>query len=194
MKYIIFISCLFSGIWAAAQDIDSNSVNTKLEANAIKVGTIIKKQYKDVWEYSPKGAVILAMYNIGTNNLALKTLTIKDVASGLITKGLYLSTYSTDARNTYVGYIDVDELPGLIKFLDFLVANKQNVEDEGTEYIYTCNDVQFAAYNTIIKKELQWTYQVKVDRYRSYSTVGLQIKNVEEMLQRLKEAVSKLQE
>ncbi len=181
----LLIALLFP-IITFSQD-DSTSPRTKLEKNAIKIGTIIKKNYSEVYEFTTKGMGIMASYGLGGNlNLTCKALTIKDVASGIITKGLYLSTYSTDAKSTYTGYIDAEEISGLLKFLEFLVANEDNEEEEGTEYLYTCNDVQFASFNSKEKNKLQWNYLVRVDRYRSYSRVNLGIKNIEELLQALK--------
>jgi hypothetical protein len=192
MKLIIFL--LLIPFIALSQNIDTSSANTKLEATALKVGAIIKKKYDKFYEYAPKGAILVSSFGLGGNhNLDFSSLTIKDVASGITFKGLYLSTYSSDTRSTYSGYIDAEEIGGLIKFLEFLVANKGNIEDEGTEYIYTCNDVQFASFNSKVKKEVKWLYRVKVDKYRAYSEVYLPEKNVEELLAKLKENKSKFE-
>jgi hypothetical protein len=168
--------------------VDTAAPKTKLERNAIKVGTIIKKNFIDVYEFDGLHLKFAEQLDLGGNlNLQCKALTIKDVASGIVTKGLYLSSYSSDIKSSYTGYIDADEINGLIKFLDFLIANKDNEEPEGTEYIYTCSDVQFASFNTKDKDKIIWNYLVRVDKWhRSYSQVNFRIKNIEELLQALK--------
>jgi hypothetical protein len=193
MKYLLLLTVLLFTFTGNAQS-DSTNSKTKLEETAIKVGTIIKKKYDGIYEYTPKVSFSMtATSYAGVQSLTLKSLSIKDVASGLTTKGLYLSTYSSDIKSSYYGYIDAEEISGLIKFLEFIIANKDNTEDAGTEYIYSCNDVQFAAFNMTFKKELQWVYQVKIDKYSSYSEVGLPIKNVEELLKALKDNMSKFE-
>ncbi len=189
MKYLLVL-LLFLPTLCFSQN-DSTAPRTKLEANAIKVGTIIKKKYDDLYEFKAKG---FALYNLGGNgNLNCKILTLKDVASGATLKGLYLSTvYSGPLSQTYTGYIDADEINGLIKFLDFLNANKESQEEEGTEYQYTCNDVRFVAFNEKDKRKgIVWNYRVRVDKYYSGSSVGMTINDLNELAQKLKENISR---
>lgn len=171
---------------------DTAKSKTKIEREAIKNGKIIKKQTNHIYDYQAKYYLFNFKAQYGTGNFSCDILTIKDVASGVITKGLHLST-CTYAASTYSGYIDATEVPGLINFLDYLGANQKYGEPEGTEYIYTCNDVRFTCFNTKDNRNnLVWLYKINVNTHFENAVAYFDINELNNLNQKLKENLDKL--
>lgn len=186
----IFMTWILAPLFLFSQDtIPSNS---KIETNAIKAGTIIKKQTNHIYDYQAKYYLFNFKANYGTGNFSCDMVTVKDVPSGKVTKGLYLST-CTYTATTYTGYIDAEEVSGLIKFLDFLAANQKYREPEGTEYIYTCNDVRFTCFNTRDNRnDLAWLYKINVNTRFENAVAYFDIHELNNFNQKLKENLEKL--
>lgn len=186
----MFITWILIPLFSFCQDtIPSKS---KIEADAIKLGAIIKKQTNHIYDYQAKYYLFNFKPTYGTGNFSCDMVTVQDVASGTVTKGLHLST-CTYAATTYAGYIDAGEVSGLIKFLDFLASNQRYREPEGTEYIYTCNDVRFTCFNARDNKnELSWLYKINVNTRFENAIAYFDIHELNNFNQKLKENLEKL--
>jgi hypothetical protein len=120
-------------------------------------------------------------------------LKIIDAATGTETSGLYISTVDVGDRyssvQSYSGYIDADEVDGLVKFLDFLIQNNTQVEDKYTEYIFNCRDLQFYGYysQNYNNKNWSWKYGLRVDKYYDRSAISLNIETIQDFNNSLKE-------
>lgn len=191
MKAILITWLLMAPLFSLCQN-DTTKSKSKIETDAIKIGTIIKKQTNHIYDYQAKYYLFNFKPAYGTGNFSCDMLTIKDVNSGVVTKGLYLST-CTYTSATYTGYIDAVEVTGLIKFLDFLEANQKYREPEGTEYIYTCNDVRFSCFNTKDNhNNLAWLYKINVNTRFENAVAYFDINELNNFNQKLKENLEKL--
>lgn len=187
----IFFFVLALPMFALSQN-DTAKSKTKIEAEAIKIGTILKKQTNHIYDYQARYYLFNFKTQYGTGNFSCDLLTVKDVVSGSVTKGLYLSTY-TYTSSTYTGYIDAAEVPGLIKFLDYLGSNQRYREPEGTEYIYTCNDVRFTCFNTRDNRnDLVWLYKINVNTHFENAVAYFGINELNNFSQKLKDNLANL--
>ena len=171
---------------------DTIQPKSKIEAYAIKTAAIIKKQTDHIYDYQAEFNRFSFKAPYGTGNFSCDMVTIEDVASGIVIKGLNLST-RTYTSTTYTGYIDGNEVPVLIKFFDYLNTNHKYREPEGTEYTYTCNDVRFTCFNTRDNRnEMAWLCKVNVNIRFEKAVAYLDIHELNNFSEKLKEVQSKL--
>ena len=145
---------------------------TKVEQFNLKVGSVLKKEFIDLYDYNDK-----SFFSTGT--LKVEVEIISDAASGEGIRGLRFS-------NEHIGFIDEQEIPNLIKFLDFLQTLDGTVPNNYTEYDYNFKDLNgFACYQTI-SKNLKWIYGFQTNKYYSGSSVNMKIENINDLKSKIK--------
>lgn len=190
-NFILFTLLVCQTYFSISQDTTlKKEATTNLEKINLKIGAILKKQYFDVYDYSAKGF-------FSTGNFKIKILKIYDAASAIQTSGLYISTIDVGTRyiasKSYTGYIDSDEVDALLSFLEFLETNDSKTEETYTEYIFNSKGVQFYSYwGQNQNKKWQWNYGIKVDKFYEASSIPIEIKNISEIKNKIKENLSKL--
>jgi hypothetical protein len=170
---VILIS--FFSITAYCQDSASKQPNTLLEKANLQVGTIIRKEYIDLYKFEEK-----RFFNSGNFNSQI--LKITDAATGLKTSGVQITTVSAGGSYSpagrYTAYIDADELSALVKFFELCEDLKDRVLANYTEFIFNSKDLQFFAYYGLNNKskKWEWNFGLAVDKFYKGSRVDLDLK------------------
>lgn len=157
MKGIYIFACLSLLITFKAKAQDTNSIipkpKTEIQKLGLKFGSIIKRQYFDLYQTG---------WN-GNSRLKFEIINISDASTKISLWGLIANIEVSDARRNenYSVYIDEDELPSIIKFIEFLEMNDSIKPKTYTEYIYNFKDFQIWGYNDAKFKE------------RSFNPVGV---------------------
>jgi hypothetical protein len=190
MKYLFLVTLTIVSFSTYSQSTDTTfkkQPNTNLEKVNMKVGTIIRKEFIDLYNYEAKG-----LFN--SANLKAKVLKMRDALTGSEIAGIILSTLDVgsgskySAGKTYNAYVDAEEIPALIKYLEFIESLKDKTETNYTEYLFNSKDLQlFAYYSQGLNKKWGWHYGIEIDKYYSGSRVDLNL----ETLMELKNALSK---
>ncbi len=176
LNLVIFLLFTIPGI---SQVKDSSSLvqpKTEIGKFDVKIGTIIKKEFVNLYTYEPKGFISKF------SPMKAEALNITDAASGIMISGLRIS-------NSYAAFVDVDEIHGLLKFIEFLEKNESEKPENYTEYEYNFKDFEVAAYysNDLFKKNPPiWHYIIKTSFY-SASRSEVELKTLTE----LKDAILK---
>lgn len=189
--FVISSLCLVT-IIGYTQDSASNRLpETKLGKINIAVDTIIKKEFVELYRLTPKGF-------LNTENLSIQQLTMWDAATDQRVSGLHFST--TDPGSTYVSaqsysaYIDADEVPSLIRFLDALEKVSLQTPQTYTEYIFNNRDLKwFAVYSQSSKGKSSWSFGVYLDKYYRRSLVHLKKEDLAPIRTRLIDALPALE-
>ena len=177
-KLTIFLLFTIPGL-TQVKDTTTTQPKTEIGRVDLKIGTIIKKESIDIFSYEPKGL----FSTLGP--IKAEILNITDALTGITVSGLRLS-------NSYSAFVDVDEIPGLLKYIEFLIKNESEKPENYTEYNYNFRDLKVYAYYSkdIYKKSgPSWHYGIKTDIY-SGSHSGAELKTLIE----LKDAILKSKE
>lgn len=178
-SFPLTLPILISVCWlssATAQDSLRKNPNTALEKAQIKVGAIIKKEFLDLYSDKRKGL------GGSITNWSVQILNITDASSGEQFSGLYFE--KPDEYSTRTGFIDGDEIPGLLKFVDYLEKTQTEHPQNYTEYTFNSNDIQVYAYYALeaySKKRLGWNYGIKIDKYFSNSSLSVDLKTLTDL-------------
>ena len=213
MKPLLFILIILSSFQVNSQDTTTLNLKPKTELQKLdlKVGAILKKQYYDVYNAG-------CLWNKKVN---FQLLNIKDAASNTSLWGLYISIdyENSNAGSSYAVYIDKDEFPAIIRFIDFLSKNDSTYSEIYTEYIYNFKDFQLYTYsNTFFKKEIKtpgknevktdkqndllssssskqapWLYGLRLDKYSSRAVTYIEFYKLKEFKNRLIEEMTKIE-
>jgi hypothetical protein len=168
----MYVQCAF-----CQDSLSIKTPNTELERVQVKIGAVLKKEFIEVFTYKPKGL-------FSSDNFDVNILNLTDASTGFIVSGLAISTVdlgtSYQSVETYSSFIDLDEIPGLLRFIDLLEKQQSDKPVNYTEYVFNSKDLQlYSYYNTkpIGKKQQPgWTYVLKADRYYSRSAVSVDLK------------------
>lgn len=185
MKKVMTCLLLFTSLLSLSQDQDSTfrKPNTEIEKVVIKIGTVIKKEFINVYTNTPKG--IFTDYG----NVEVKILNLTDASSKITISGLSISNSSG-----YSSFIDLDEIPGLLKFIELLNKIDSEKPENYTEYIFNSKDLQIYAYfssDTYKKAPLYWHYGIKIDKYYSRSGSRVELKVLNEIREAIINSKSK---
>lgn len=160
MKGILLTFFLLNSILYAQDSLQSNSKlpNTKLGRINLTAGTIIKKKFEDIGKivgYKPD----LWKYQPGLSDLTIKFISIQDAANGLTVGGYIFSSTSNPDNKIY---LDFDEVPGMLSFVNFVSQKiKQPIEPD-TEYHYQFRDFKMICYEQENRKrEREWQVILK---------------------------------
>jgi len=169
MKKFILLPLLFVYFISLSQDsLQKKQPQTELEKAQIKIGAIIKAEYFDVYYDKQK---------LFGGKFRVQVLNITDAASGIVLSGLYVQY--TDS--SFSSFIDLDEVPGLLKFIDFLDKTSSENPATYTEYIFNSRDLQL--YGTYDPYQTNpWVYGFKLDKfYSSRSTRQVDLKVLDQI-------------
>ena len=140
ISVVLFYIFFFSNV-GISQDTTSlvPKPKTEIQRLELKFGSIIKRQYYDLYQTG---------WN-GNSRLKFEILNITDASTNRSLWGLIAKIEVSDARRTdfYSVYIDEDELPSITKFIEFLETNDSINPKIYTEYIYNFKDFQIWGYN-----------------------------------------------
>ena len=171
---------------------DTVQTKSKIEAFAIKRDAILKKQTDHIYDYQANYKIFNFKGTYGTGNFSCDMVAVEDIATGVITKGLNLST-RTYTATTYSGYIDGKEVPELIKFFDYLATNHKYRQPEGTEYVFNCNDVRFTCFNTRDdRNQVAWLCKININTRFDKAVAYFDIHELNIFNEKLKENLNKL--
>jgi len=142
---------------------------TQLSEVLIREGAIIAKKFEDVGSYTTKG-----LFFPGTGNLKVQFVTLQDAATNQITKGYLFSSTKMESSylfQNFTAFIDYDEMPGLVKYLQF-VNEKFTEQERNTEYWFNSKELSFIVFyrDTPNKNGENWAYTVEINRYTKDST------------------------
>ncbi|MBK8309573.1 MAG: hypothetical protein IPL04_00515 [Chitinophagaceae bacterium] len=159
---------------------------TELGKVELRVGSIIKKEFIEVYKNSPKG--LFTTYG----EIQVQIVNITDASTNITLSGLKFSTPIVFSKLS--SFIDLEEVPGLLQFIDFLNKNEIEKPENYTEYIFNSKDFQLYTYfseDPGNKKNLPyWHYGVKYEKYYSSSNNRIELK----VLNEIKEAVISFKE
>jgi hypothetical protein len=82
-----------------------------------------------------------------------------------------ISQSTTTYFQTFSSFLDIEEVPSLVKYLEF-VKLKLTVPEKDVEYWYNSKDLAITVFyqDASGRKAEKWNYAVKVDRYYPSST------------------------
>jgi hypothetical protein len=175
-----------------AQDIQDSSFtkkpNTNLEKFNLKTGSIIRKEFIEIYKHDPKGWLTIP-------DITAKVLKLKDGASSIEISGIIISTFDLGSKyssgRTYTAYIDADEIPSMLKFFEFIESLKDKTETNYTEYIFNSRDLQlFAYYSQGSNKKWEWHYGIETNKYYSGSRVNMDLKAVLDLKNSIQSSLS----
>jgi len=171
MKKFILLPLLFVYFISLSQDsLQKKQPQTELEKAQIKIGAIIKAEYFDVYYDKQK---------LFGGKFRVQVVNITDAASGIVLSGLYVqyTDHADPGSQTFSSFIDLDEVPGLLKFIDFLDKTSSENPATYTEYIFNSRDLQL--YGTYDPYQTSpWVYGFKLDKFfssRSTRQVDLKV-------------------
>jgi hypothetical protein len=180
-KILIQLLVPFVAVTAYAQDTTINKApKTEIEKFSLKVGSILKKEFINLYSYTDKGS---------SSNGVLKVQVeiITDAASAESFRGLVFSTGSSITfADKHPGFIDEKEVPNLIKFLDFLETLEGVAPNNYTEYNYNFEDLEGFSYYQPTAKNDKWIYGFQTDQYYSESIIRMKIENIQELKNKIK--------
>lgn len=188
-KLFFFLSLLLWQSFLIAQSTDSTKKvipNTEIEKIHSAIGKILRKEYIELFKPNTKGSWLT------TSNFEVKILKVTDATKNIELNGLrfekldYITKYSS---TTHYAYIDSDEIPSLIKFLDFLETLENKTETNYTEYIYNSKDLQLFGYYvpSTTNRKANWVYGIQVDKYYTGSRANLSLKTIGELKSAIQE-------
>jgi hypothetical protein len=178
VSFLLFVF-IFLSVKSFCQDSTIKQPSTQIERANLKIGSVIRKEFIDLYKYTSKGIFV-------AGDFTTQVLKIKDAASGIETSGIIVRAYvpgsSYTSGKTYSAYIDADEVAALVKFLELCENLKDKTETNYTEYIFNSRDLQFFAYysENSKKKQFEWHFGMEVDKYYKDSRVDIDIKTMTE--------------
>jgi hypothetical protein len=183
MKQLALLPLMLVCLLSKGQDssVQKKQPQTELEKAQIKIGAIIKKEYFDIY-YDKK--------KLFGGKFTIQVLNITDAASGIVLSGLYVQYTdpgnSSISSQTFSSFIDLDEVPGLLKFIDFLDKTSSENPATYTEYIFNSRDLQLYGYYDPTRLS-PWVYGFKLDKfYSSRSTRQVDL----EVLDQIKKSIN----
>jgi hypothetical protein len=180
MRSILFtFLSIFSSITLFAQDSSKpHEPKTQLEKVNLEIGTIIKREFIDLYTYTDK-----SFFSLGS--ITVEVLKVTDAATNNEFSGLIFT------KDSHTGYVDADEVGNLLKFFDYIETLETSSPAHYTEYEYNCKDLRvFAYYGKVLNKKPAWHYGIKVDQYYSESSIEIKLENMKELKEKIKNAVS----
>lgn len=178
MKTTLFLILLTCNFLTFGQ-IDTAVSKTSLESFSARSGSILEKKWFDIGEMSKA-------------EIKIRVLQIKDLTTNQKTAGAVIETHipygsSYNVQNR-TAYLDMDEIDGLIKAVNYIKANLDTVPLEYTELKYTSRgDFEFGVF----LQNNKWTVYLQTSDY-SNSTVYLKVTEIDYFLQRIIECQTKL--
>ena len=166
LKKIFLSGLIFCALYCQSQ-VDSEAPISKGKTNLSKIslreGAIIAKKFEDIGTFTTKGIL-----PSGTGNITVQFVTLTDAASNESLTGYLFSTVNyvgTGNFQNYSSFVDIDEVPGLIKYLDFIVS-KLSSPEKHIEYWFNSKDLSIVAYYqaALGKRAEKWSYSIRVDR------------------------------
>lgn len=174
MKKTIACLLIFTSLLSFSQD-TLRGPNTELGKVVIKIGTVIKKEFIDLYSYNPKG------FFTKFSSIDVKILNITDASSKTTFSGLSISI----SNKTYSSFIDLEEIPGLLKFIELLNKIAPDTPVNYTEYIFNSKDLEIYTYfsGDLMNKKTApyWHYGIKIDKYFSDSDGSIELKFLNEL-------------
>lgn len=172
MRAIILVLIILFSKSINGQD-STNKVVTKIGKVFINTGTVLKKEFIGIYNNNQGKGLFMEFYP-----LEVDILNVTDAANGKVFSGLKL-------ENNRSAFIDIEEIPGLIKFIELL----SNVENEKpinyTEYVFNCKDMSLYSFyaksgfgkNSILK----WQYGIQTDKYYTDSRKEIDLKTLRDI-------------
>jgi hypothetical protein len=73
--------------------------------------------------------------------------------------------YSSGYSQTYTSFVDIDEIPGLFKYFDF-IESKNSFPQKGIEYWFNSKDLSVMVYFVPATGKVadKWVYIIRADR------------------------------
>lgn len=140
-----------------------------------------------MYKLTPKGF-------LNTENLSIQLLTMWDAATDTRLTGLYFSTTEPGTRYTlaqsYTAYIDADEVPALIRFLQAIDKVEPQEPTNYTEYLFNSRDLRwYAYYSRNAKGKGSWSYGLYLDKFYRGSIVLLKKEDLAPIVSKLTKAL-----
>lgn len=149
-----------------------DTINTKLEKELIKKGSLIRKETINIGEIT----------SFAGPSVTVQVISVTDLTADINTKGVRVKAGEDNS------YLDVEEVESLIYSLNKLQKLiKENTPETYNEFKYISNsDFQVFIYNS--KKD--WVFGVQTSSYGSRGTVYFQ-KRVPEALEKFTQLIIK---
>lgn len=172
LKSLFLTGLLFPVLYCLSQadtEAEISKGKTKLSKIALREGAIIAKKFEDIGTFTTKG-----LFFPGTGNLAVQFVTLTDAASSESLKGYLFSTnyaITTGYYQNYTSFVDIEEVPGLVKYLEF-IESKISSPEKDIEYWFNSKDLSIAVFYQAAsgKRAEKWSYLLRVDRAFRTST------------------------
>ncbi|MEQ1645450.1 MAG: hypothetical protein ABL959_18515 [Pyrinomonadaceae bacterium] len=184
-----FLLLVLAGSSVFGQVAQADKPVSKIEQFSTRSGGLIEKRFIDV------GSIKISRVTQGQvkiQSLIVTDLVANSVLSGVRFEYVVSEMFPSDRKTTKTAFLDADEVDGLIKSINFLKMNVfDTTKEDYTEVEYTSR-AGFSAGAFFTLKEKKWSGFLKLAKYDSDSSVFMDPRDFDRVLELVQLAKEKL--